>query len=212
MYDLRPLVKGSSAPPPCVPHLRGPLTRHPLLLHLRQPQCLLESRGYCCSRCCILLPMSHLPRQGPACGPKTFPSSGLEDGKGPPHPGAPMSADHKSSTEDPAQAHVALALVLGDIFYFFFFFSYWKMSLWGSECQLVYIKIVNCLKNILWWIHETARKGSLPGLQLSALYTDEWPPGRGEGIPPDLEVCCTDANTAQSCGMTLSLMLVGERG
>lgn len=33
-----------------------------------------------------------------------------------------MSADHKSSTEDPAQAHVALALVLGDIFYFFFFF------------------------------------------------------------------------------------------
>lgn len=105
-----------------------------------------------------------------------------------------------------------LPLFWETFFTFFFFFSYWKMSLWGSECQLVYIKIVNCLKNILWWIHETARKGSLPGLQLSALYTDEWPPGRGEGIPPDLEVCCTDANTAQSCGMTLSLMLVGERG
>lgn len=50
----------------------------------------------------------------------------------------------------------------GRLFFTFFFFFYWKMSLWGNECQLVYIKIVNCLKNILWWLHEPAREGSLP--------------------------------------------------
>lgn len=73
----------------------------------------------------------------------------------------PMSADHKSSTQDPAHALWPLSLFWETFFYIFFFF-YWKMSLWGNECQLVYIKIVNCLKNILWWLHEPAREGSPP--------------------------------------------------
>lgn len=147
MYDLRPLVKGSLVPssmgsPLGVPSL-GTSALASTVASVSVGKAVATAIQDAVSSC----PTSHLPGKGLAAVRRTSSSSRLEDGRLHLTLG-PMSADHKSSTQDLAHTLWPRSLFWETFFYFFFF--YWKMSLWGNECQLVYIKIVNCLKNILW--------------------------------------------------------------
>lgn len=136
MYDLRPLVKG-----PLAPSREWPLFGVPLLNIL--VSCICGSLRLCWSSgCCCVLPAT-IPFLGqqPGCGSGPSPPSGPEDGKGSASPWSPYTISHPWRTQ-PRRCPCPCS---GRPFFTSFFF-FTGNEPFRNECQLVYIKIVNCLR------------------------------------------------------------------